>query len=182
MTTESTSCCIGRSLGTELHNMRKFTKQGPLRHRLQTGDWRRCWRLARGARFTSFRRSDCFEIEIRNFANTLCSLYYYASKVSRLGQIFPRHPRRVGKPALHFLFCDLCALCGQIPSRVLVAALPRWVLRGETAFDLKFKQPHLPRWIAKFPATTLKIPAITFQLIDSTSRKNTADRISDQTG
>ena len=25
----NTSCCIGRSLGTEFHNMRKFTKQGP---------------------------------------------------------------------------------------------------------------------------------------------------------
>ena len=77
MKMESTSCCIGRSLGTELHNMRKFTKQGPRRHRLQTGDWRRCWRLARGARFTSFRRSDCFEIEIRNIANTLFFVLLY---------------------------------------------------------------------------------------------------------
>src|SRR5438093_2098701 len=67
MKMESTSCSIGRSPGTELHNMRKFTKQGPRRHRLQTGDWRRCWRLARGARFTSFRRSDCFEIRNRKY-------------------------------------------------------------------------------------------------------------------
>jgi len=36
--------------------------------------------------------------------------------------------------------------------------------------------------MAKFPATTLKIPAITFPLTDSTSRKKIADRINDQTG
>jgi len=29
MKMESTSCCIGRSLGTEFHYLRKFTKQGP---------------------------------------------------------------------------------------------------------------------------------------------------------
>ncbi len=41
---------------------------------------------------------------------------------------------------------------------------------------------HLPKCIAKLPATTLTMPTITFQLIASTSRRNNAAKISDQTG